>query len=101
MSVNVELDATGSHIIINAEWRLKELCKSIPGSSWNAKDQVWRLPTSWASCLALRSTFKTDLVLGERLSAWAANEKATRIDPSNELRDVEVSDDGDAVENAR
>ena len=95
MSVNVELDATGSHIIINAEWRLKELCKSIPGSSWNAKDQVWRLPTSWASCLALRSTFKTDLVLGERLSAWAANEKATRIDPSNELRDVEVSDDGD------
>lgn len=95
MSVHVELDATGSHIIINAEWRLKELCKSIPGSSWNAKDQVWRLPTSWASCLALRSTFKTDLVLGERISAWAANEKATRIDPSNELRDVEISDDGD------
>ena len=96
MTIHVELDATDTHIVINAEWRLKELCKSIPGASWNAKDQLWRLPLSWASCLALRSTFKQDLEVGPRLSGWAANEKAVRIDPSNELRDVEVSDDGDA-----
>ena len=96
MTVHVDLDPSSAHIVINAEWRLKELCKSIPGASWNAKDQFWRVPLSWASCLALRSTFKTDLEIGSGLTAWAANEKIIRIDPSNELRDVEVSDDGDA-----
>jgi SNF2 family DNA or RNA helicase len=29
------------------------------------------------------------------LGAWAANEKITRIDPSNALRDVDISDEGD------
>jgi SNF2 family DNA or RNA helicase len=92
---NVELDDSGKHIIINAEWRLKELCKSIPGASWSAKEQIWRIPTSWASCLALRSTFKTELEIGPKLSAWASNEVATRINPSNVLRDMEVLPDGE------
>jgi SWI/SNF-related matrix-associated actin-dependent regulator 1 of chromatin subfamily A len=96
MSVFVELDDSGNHIIINAEWRLKELCKSLPGASWSAKESIWRIPTSWASCLALRSTFKTDLELGPNLTAWAKQEKATRVDPSNELRDIDVMEEGDA-----
>ena len=75
MSVLVELDDSGKHIIINAEWRLKELCKSLPGASWSAKESIWRIPASWAGCLALRSTFKTDLELGPKLSEWAKNEK--------------------------
>lgn len=95
MPTNVELDDSGKHIIINAEWRLKELCKSIPGASWSAKEQIWRIPTSWASCLALRSTFKTELEIGPKLSAWASNEVATRINPSNVLRDMEVLPDGE------
>jgi SNF2 family DNA or RNA helicase len=95
MSVHVELDETGSHIIVNAEWRLKELCKSLPGASWSAKEQIWRIPTSWSGCLALRSTFKTELELGPRLTEWAKNEKATRVDRSNDLRDVDVMEDGD------
>jgi len=94
--VNVELDDSGKHIIINAEWRLKELCKSIPGAAWSAKEQVWRIPTSWAGCLALRSTFKSDLNIGPNLAIWANNEIATRITPSNELRDIEIIEDGDA-----
>jgi SWI/SNF-related matrix-associated actin-dependent regulator 1 of chromatin subfamily A len=85
----------GSHIIINAEWRLKELCKSLPGASWDSKTSVWRIPLSWGGCLALRSTFKDDLIIGPNLGAWAANEKITRIDPSNALRDVDISDEGD------
>ena len=90
MPVNVELDESGKHIIINAEWRLKELCKSIPGASWSAKEQIWRVPTSWASCLALRSTFKTELEIGPALKAWAAKEVTGRINPSNVLREMEV-----------
>lgn len=90
MPVNVELNETGEHIRIETEWRYKELCKSIPGASWNAKDQVWRLPVSWASCLALRSVFKNELVIGEKLTAWAANERVSRVDPANALRDLDT-----------
>ena len=93
MPVNVELDDSGKHIIINAEWRLKELCKSIPGASWSAREQIWRIPTSWASCLALRSTFKESLEIGPNLTAWAADERVNRIVPSNHLRDLEVMPD--------
>ena len=90
MPVQVELNETGEHIRIETEWRYKELCKSIPGATWNAGDQAWRLPLSWASCLALRSVFKDDLAIGSRLTAWAANERATRVDPANALRDLDT-----------
>ena len=73
MPVNVELSEAGDIIRIETEWRYKELCKSIPGASWNAKEQLWRVPLSWASCLALRSVFKTDLQIGPRLTEWAAS----------------------------
>jgi len=95
MTVFVDLDPAGGHIVINAEWRLKELCKSLPGASWDTKTSVWRIPLSWAGCLALRSTFRDSLVIGDGLAAWAATEKLTRIDPSNALRDVDISEFGD------
>ena len=94
LNVAVELNEAGSHIVINAEWRFKELCKSIPGAKWDAKTQLWSVPTSWATCLALRSTFKEALEIGPRLTAWASNEVTTRITPANELRDLEVLEDG-------
>ena len=95
MTIGVELDDTGSHIIINADWRYKELCKSLPGASFDGSISKWKVPVSWSACLALRSTFKDDLVLGDALKAWAANERATRIDPSMALRDLEVLPDGE------
>jgi len=87
--VLVELDSNNTHIIINAEWRYKELCKSIPGSAWSTKDKVWRVPLSWTSCLALRSTFLTDLTLGPLLTAWAQDHVNTRVQPAMTLRDLE------------
>lgn len=98
MPVNVELDETGKHIIIGAEWRYKELCKSIPGASYSAKDQLWRIPVSWATCLSLRSTFRDELVIGERLGAWAQNELVARVNPSNELRDLESLPEGEGYQ---
>jgi SNF2 family DNA or RNA helicase len=93
--VHVELDDSSTHIQITAEWRLKEICRALPGSTWSAKDQVWRIPVSWTGCLALRSTFKEELTIGPRLGAWAKNERDSRIDPSNLLREIEVQEDGD------
>lgn len=95
MTVGVELDDSGKSIVINSDWRLKELCKSLPGSTYDSSSQTWRLPVSWSACLALRSTFRDDLVLGERLTAWAVTERTNRIDPANILRDLEVLPDGE------
>ncbi len=92
MPVTVELNETGEHIRINTEWRYKELCKSIPGATWNAAEGAWRVPLSWASCLALRSVFKSDLEIGPRLTEWASNERTARVDPSNALRDLDTYD---------
>lgn len=94
MPVNVELDESGNNVIIHTEWRLKELCKSIPGSKWDPKEQQWRVPTSWATCLALRSTFRDDLVIGPRLTDWAGQELANRVTPANNLRELENLEDG-------
>ena len=96
MTVSVDIDNGGEHILITAEWRLKELCKSLPGASWSPKEQVWRVPLSWTTCLALRSTFRNDLVIGPPLSEWAANEVTTRINPSNAFRELETFE-GDEI----
>ena len=95
MPVSVELEETSKHIIINADWRFKELCKSIPGSGYDAKTQMWKVPVSWSACLALRSTFKTDLEIGPRLTEWASSERSTRVDPANQLRNLEFLPDGE------
>lgn len=89
MPVAVELSDAGDYIRIDTEWRFKELCKSIPGATWNASDKAWRLPLSWSACLALRSVFKNDLEIGPRLTEWALIELNTRIAPSNALRELE------------
>ena len=92
VTVQVELNDAGDAINIVAEWRYKELCKSIPGATWSVKESVWKVPLGWSACLALRSVFKDDLVIGQRLIDWANNERANRIDPSNELRELEEGD---------
>lgn len=94
MTILAELDDSGDHIIIHAEWRYKELCKGIPGATWSAKESFWRMPVSWAGCLSLRSTFKGDLEIGPKLGAWAADERTSRIDPSNALRELTTIEGG-------
>ena len=95
MPVNVELDSSGQSIIIDADWRFKELCKSLPGSSYDSARQAWKVPASWSSCLALRSTFKNDLELGEALKQWASDVKLNFVEPSMALRNLEVLPDGE------
>jgi SNF2 family DNA or RNA helicase len=93
LGVFVELD--GEHIIVNAEWRLKEVCRSLPGAKWDSDRNVWRIPVSWTGCLSLRSTFGDQLEIGPNLAKWATDEKINRIDPSNFLREIEMMEEGD------
>lgn len=92
MSVFVDLDDAKQHIVITAEWRYKELCKSLPGASWSVSEAIWRVPLSWTTCLALRSTFKDELQIGPELAAWAGNHVETKINPSLALRELETLD---------
>ncbi len=96
MAVSVEVDSAEEHILITADWRFKELIKSLPGASWSPSEQVWRVPLSWTTCLALRSTFREELTIGPILSQWATNELNTRISPSTSLRELETYE-GDEI----
>ena len=75
----------GNEIIITTEYRDRYSIKSVPGAKWNQTGN-WRLPLSWASCMALRGVFGGRLDIGEKLQAWAWEEKTNRIDPCIELR---------------
>ena len=97
MTVKVGIDDSGEHILIEAEWRYKELCKSLPGSSWSTDRGVWRVPLSWTSCLALRSTFKDELEILPDLEHWAYNEVNTRVNPSIALRDLDDYEGDEAL----
>lgn len=93
--VRVNISPDGKHIDIHAEYRFKEVCKRLPGATWDSKSQNWRIPLSWAGCLSLRSQFKQALVIEDDLKQWAATEKANRITPSLELRELEDYEDSD------
>ena len=95
MTIRVELNEQQSHINIFAEYRYKEVCKALPGASWDVKLKIWRVPVSWGGCLALRSTFKDALEIGPLLDQWAKNELAERVGPANALRVLETYDDPD------
>lgn len=96
MPVSVELDEDGKTILIDAAVRYKELCKSIPGTGWSTKKNAWTMPVSWSGCLALRSVFKRELIIGPQLTAWAGNELADRVAPANILREALDYPEGDA-----
>ena len=95
MTARVDIDQNGRQIRIDADWRYKELCKSIPGATWSTTEKVWKVPLSWSTCLALRSTFRDELQISDALVNWAAAERARRVDPANALRDVEGIDGDD------
>ena len=89
MTIRVELNQERTHINIYAEYRYKEICRALPGSSWDAKEKIWRIPASWSGALSLRSQFKDKLEIGPELKAWAAAEKSNRVTPSLDLRELE------------
>jgi SNF2 family DNA or RNA helicase len=95
--VSVDIDTSGGSIVISADWRFKELCKSLPGASWSVSEQVWRVPLSWSTCLALRSTFRSELEIKPNLAEWAKNELENRISPALALRELETYEGDEAL----
>lgn len=86
--VLADLNADGSRIAIHAEYRWKDMLKSIPGSSWDRKAGEWTVPLSWSSCLTLRESFQNELVIQQRLFDWATDHREKQVNPALALRDA-------------
>lgn len=84
------LTPDGQKIAVYTEFREKELIKSVPGSHWESRSEPkrWELPLSWASCVTLRGVFGDGLTIEEPLHNWAWRERASRIDPALQLREL-------------
>jgi SNF2 family DNA or RNA helicase len=64
-------------IVVTTRWDEKELIKQVPGARWHAVDKVWYAPLSWATCVTLRGVFRDQLTLGNDLTRWGWEQKAT------------------------
>lgn len=76
------------YIVLTSDYpmRDREQLRSIPGSKYNMKSHIWTAPLSWSSCVALRSMFQEDLVVGEKLTAWSVELFETKLKPAMEMR---------------
>lgn len=79
-------------IILESEYREREMIKLLPGARWDTNAQTWWCPLSWAACMQLRGIFSTDLSVGPALGAWARDERDTRVAPCLALRTAEDAD---------
>lgn len=80
-------------IVLQSEFREKELLKQIPGGKWDTVAQTWWVNLSWAACMNLRGIFGSSLQVGPVLGAWARNERTTRVDPCLALRTASDADE--------
>ena len=100
--VLADLTDDGTHILVATEFRHKELIKSVPGAKWDRDLGQWLVPLSWASCVALRTTFRQELKIGDALTEWARDYVETVYQPAVALRDALTADgDPDLFEHQR
>lgn len=81
-------DIVDGRLVVQTEWAEKDLIRQVPGSAWDPRAKVWTLPLSWGSCVTLRGVFGDRIQIGPTLNEWAWNERATRVEPALELRDL-------------
>lgn len=86
MAVAAELSESGTHIDVACGYHQNHLVQQIPGASY--RNNVWKVPATWAACTMLRGVFGKELALGPKLTAWARQLRAERLDPAAALRGV-------------
>jgi SNF2 family DNA or RNA helicase len=86
-TLDADLDPENpNRILLGSTLSQREMIKTVPGALWDRTRNRWHVPLSWTTCLALRATFKDDLVIGPALNAWALRERETRIAPAMAAR---------------
>lgn len=87
--IEAEIDSVDpTKITLVSGFTAKDSIRAVPGSRWDSTRRVWRVPLSWTTCLALRGTFGSDLVIGPCLNEWAAREQVERVNPAMAVREL-------------
>lgn len=85
----IKADLWEGRIELVASYSDNSKIKQVPGRRFNSERRAWHLPLSWGSCVALRGVCGDDLVVGEGLKAWAAQERAGRVELALEAKTEE------------
>ena len=85
--MTVSAERRGNEIVLEAPMVLKDSAKEVPGARYDSKTRTWRYPLTWAHCVMLRGVFGARLEVGPELSAWATEEKVTRVIPALRIRE--------------
>lgn len=93
-TIHVEIDAVDStRIAVTTRYHHRDLMRRVPGAAWSAKDQVWKAPLTWASCVTLRGVVGEDLRIGPKLAEWAQEYVARYVTPGMSMRDKLTPED--------
>ena len=68
-------------IIIETEYRERDLIRAVPGAKWSNAEKVWSMPFSWVNCKMLRAVFGERLEVGPELEvvAWREYERVQDV----------------------
>lgn len=79
-------DRQGDLIVVQTEYRDKDLIRTVPGARYGVEAHRWIVPLSWAGCLTLRGVFRDRLQIGPALSAWAWEHRRELVEPAMSMR---------------
>jgi SNF2 family DNA or RNA helicase len=92
-----ELTEDGTQILMSTSYQDRHLMAQLAGARYSRGDDGWYVYLGWSSCVALRGLFGKDLVIGERLQAWAWKERNERVLPAMKLRSLLAPENRDTA----
>lgn len=89
-------------IVMDTEYRERDLVKSIPGARYDKDTRQWSVPVSWANCLCIRGVFGVEnMEIGPELRAWAQREISCRVKPATDARNLAMDMEADCAGDER
>lgn len=87
-------DIVEGRITVQTQYHERHLVQQVPGARYDRVAGYWTAPLSWATCIALRGIFGSDLSTGAQLTKWSWEVYNDRIKPAMDLRNaMELSPD--------
>lgn len=76
----------GDAIIVKADYRERNMMKTIPGVRWDSRNLHWKIPKTWAALAAMRGTFAQEFLMDQSVIDWAWKERESRVDKAMAIR---------------
>lgn len=73
-------------IVIETEYRDRELIRSVPGARYKADEKTWHVPLTWPAVVQLANTFGDRLDVDPELKEWAAEYHIGIVSPAWTIR---------------